>query len=500
MRSNSSGDSAAEILKRDPELQPHLDALGLKTVEEYQMWCAQHGFSTRLDKHWRDRCRERSFGAQDAIKDRLARKKGEKRKPRQTIQRIFDGELDSSRLTQPHLLLIHRTAVSINDDLTRTAFRSLLLHIEGQSGLLTTQPAHPQFGTQEGNTFIEGLLGLALQASHWVRSYQSWKPRSHNVRRQFSSLASHLLAAFPVPSFMNSVWFMGRSEEAVRRQEWYKAIANGHSPRCLDLPVQLTKRMVRHFLRAPKHYSVDAALRWGQVMGLGGDVRLVEVILGSRIGTDFGNNDFWITVIRWLIQNPMLDPAQISPLIDFIHRQKFERQEFVVGPGEVDLRPPDPGFSMKGRTVGSLLRQMHEWHARLRKEPEKPQLEWSESGIGEFDWTEGNLDSNNHRRWTIVELRSRKELYEEGRMMRHCVASYDNSCAFGGTSIWSMGVERNLGRRKRSLTLEVANQSKAICQIRGKANRLPNQKEMNIVQRWASQEGLSISSHIRILR
>jgi hypothetical protein len=106
------------------------------------------------------------------------------------------------------------------------------------------------------------------------------------------------------------------------------------------------------------------------------------------------------------------------------------------------------------------------------------------------------LAANNLRRWTIVELMSRKELYHEGQVMRHCVASYDNSCAYGGTSIWSMGIERNLGRRKRVLTIEVANRMKTICQVRGKANRLASQKEMNIVRRWATQEKLTLAGYV----
>ena len=214
MHSTSSGASAAESLKRDPELQSHLNVLGLNSVEEYGTWCARNGFSVRIDKHWRGRCKERYFAAQDAIKDRLARKKAEKRKPRRIIQRIFDGELDEPDLTQPHLLLIHQIAASIEDDSIRKAVRQLLLHVESRTGLLTTQPALPQFGTRDGNTFIEGLLGLARHRSHWIRPLQSWKPRSHNVHRQFSSLARHLLAEYPLPLFMDSVWFMGQSDEA----------------------------------------------------------------------------------------------------------------------------------------------------------------------------------------------------------------------------------------------------------------------------------------------
>jgi len=316
------------------------------------------------------------------------------------------------------------------------------------------------------------------------------------VQRQFSSLAGHLLAKHTVPLFMDSVWFKGQSPEAARQQEWYKALGRGQSPRSLDLPIPLTKRMAHHFLRAPKDYSVDAALRWGQIAGLGGSGRLVKAVLSSRIGISSDNNDFWATVIRWFIQNPMFDPAQIGPLIDYIHHQKFEPQETVAGPDRTEVRPPMPDFAMKGRTAASLIRQMREWHSRLRKEPEKPQLEWRESGVGPFDFAEGTMASGNLRRWTIVELLSRKELYHEGQVMRHCVASYDNSCALGRTTIWSMGMERSLGRRKRALTIEVKSGAKVICQVRGKANRLPNQKELSIIRRWASQEGLVLASHI----
>jgi hypothetical protein len=495
MNPGSSGPSDADILQRDWELRTHLESLGLASIEDYKTWCAQNGFSTRIHKHWRDRCKERYTASRAAIERRLTRRQTEKRKPGRTIQRIFDGELDESDLTQPELLLIHQTVTGIEDEHTRDALLQLLLHVE-ETGLLTTQPAFPPFGEQNGNNFIEGLIGLARHCGQWIRPLKSWKPRSHNARRQFSSLAGHLLAKYHVPRFMDSVWFLGQSAEAARQQAWYVSLGNGQSPRDLDLPVSLTKRMAFHFLQAPKDCSVRAALRWGQVIGLGGNGRLVAAILGSRMGTDFDHDDFWITVIRWFIQNPTLDPVQTGPLIDYIHYQRFEPQEIVTDARHTDLRPLPSDFSMKGRTAASLMRDMNQWHARLRKEPEKPQLEWQASRIGSFDWTEGVLATNNLRRWTIIELLSRKELYDEGHVLRHCVASYDNCCAFGGTSIWSMGVERNLGRRKRVLTIEVVNASKVICQVRGKANRLPNQKEMDIVRRWACQEALALAEYV----
>ena len=495
MPANSPEELAAERLADDLDLQSHLVALGLKSLEEYTSWCARHGFSVRVDKSWRDRCRERYFAARDGIRDRLARKKRELRKPGRVIERIFSGELSEQDLTQPHLALVAKIAGTITDGAARDAFCHLLRHVERSSRLLSTRPAVPRRGIIDGNTYIDGLFALALNRGHWIRPLQSWQPRSRNPRRQFSTLAAHLLAQFAVPAFLDSVWFLGTTDEAKQQQAWYRAMAAGRSPRSLDLPIPLTRRMAHHFLQAPCDYSIDDAIRYGQVMGLGGSVRQVRAILGSRIGADFTNNDFWTTVIRWMIANPMFDPALVGPLIDYIQRQKFDPQEFAAGDG-VELRPAQPGFSMQGRTAASLLRQMRRWHAGLRKQPAKPPLEWCESGFGGLEWSEGTRGSGNHRHWAIVELLSRQELYAEGRTLRHCVASYDSSCAFGRSSIWSLAVERDAGRSRRVLTIEVSNASRTICQVRGKANRLPSQKEMGIVHRWAAQQGLRVASHV----
>lgn len=477
------------------ELADHILALGLGSLEQYREWCRSNGFSPRFAKNWKALARERYFADRDVIQSRLARKKAERRRPRDTIRRIVAGELDASDLTAPHLLLIHETAASLDDDEpARNAFLQLLRRVEGRTKLLTAQPALSRFGERVGNTFIDALSVLARSHENWLRPVDAWKPRSRNAMKQFASLADHLLANYPIPGFMQSVWFLGAAEEAKRRQNWYVALGSGVGPRKLDLPIRLTKRMASRFLKVPRDCSFDEALRLANVLGLGGSPRLARAILGSRIGTDFENQEFWETVIQWFVKNPMLDPVQVAPLIDYIHMRKFEPREPAEDGGATQLRPVDPGFSMRRRSVDTLMRQMRAWHVRLRKEPKREERNWPEAGFGGFDFTEGVLASNNLQHWTIRELLSRGELYQEGRIMRHCVASYDNSCAFGKSSIWSMGVERNHGRRKRVLTLEVANAERSICQIRGKANREPTLKELSIVKRWAAAERLTIST------
>ncbi len=354
-----------------------------------------------------------------------------------------------------------------------------------------------QFGTQAGNTLIDGLAGLARHHDAWLRPVEQWNPHTHNSRRQFSSLARHLLAKYPLPSFMDSVWFRGNTPEAEFQQEWFKEIGRGKSPRQLDLPVTLTKRMVHYFLRGPADYTVEAVLRWAQVRGIGGNNRLAEAVLGSRLATDFSHEEFWTSVIRWLIASAMLDMNQVAPIVDYIHHQKFEPQQSDMSAEPSGSGPLQPDFSIQGRTPGSLVRQIRKWHEDLRKERQTTPVMWDRCGTGPLDWTEGSAAAGDLRHWTIAEILSRRDLFLEGSAMRHCVASYEQSCISGRSAIWSLGMQWNQGRRKRVLTVEVAVGRKAICQARGRANRSPAGKEMEILRRWAAQEGLTLDDGVR---
>ena len=354
-----------------------------------------------------------------------------------------------------------------------------------------------------GNTFVEGLLALACHRHSWIRPLTTWRPSSHSPYRQFTSLAAHLLAKYPVPAFLDSVWFLGTSPGAMEQQGWYIALASGQSPRALPTPIPLRGQMGRHFLAAPKEFFCHEAIRYAQVMSLGGDVRLVHAILGSRLEANFDHNDFWISVIRWLIRNPLANLGHVSPLLDYIAHLRFgTRQE---GDGAAADLVPDAAaeFTVKGRTPESLLKQMHTWHAELRKMPVKTQLvnhTWPACGIGALEASEGSLATGDWRRWTVVELLSRQELFLEGQALRHCVVSYVPVCLSGRASIWSLGLEKNGGPRKQVLTIEVTYASRTICQARGKANRLPGRQEINILRRWAANEGLVLARHLDSVR
>ena len=130
----------------------------------------------------------------------------------------------------------------------------------------------------------------------------------------------------------------------------------------------MTKRMTHFFVQGPSDLPISGAFRYAQVLGLGGQESLARSLLGTRIGTDFGNHDFWVTVIRWLIDHSEVEVVHHGPIIDFLHDQKYVPS--VINPlshlpDQPELVPPQPNLSIKGRSPASLLRAVESWHREM---------------------------------------------------------------------------------------------------------------------------------------
>ena len=414
---------------------------------------------------------------QQKAQDKLARS-NKMRKIQNLIRSIYRGELVEEELDTP----ISR---EIFDGFRRSDNPSILyqalLHLDSRSKLMRSFP------------HVRGVIALSQESSNWLRPVQEWIPSTHNPAKQFSSLARHLWANYEVPRFMDSSWLIGD----VIQQQWFKHLGMGNNIRTAEhLPLQLTKKMAHNFSYAPESYSIEQAFRWAQVQALGGNRRLVDALLETRIINDFRDNEFWLSVFRFFINNPMLDTVHISPIIDYIWNQRYEPRIVFVERGVAEeLGPEQPNFSMRGRTVHSLLRAVDDWHRRLGKEIAGGQLQWKKSGIEDFVHIEGTKASKNMTKWSIRELLSSQELVSEGRQMRHCVATYAQSCHSGVSSIWTMDLETADGTQKL-LTIEIHNESNEIRQIRGIRNRFPTEKEKEIIKRWAAIAGLEFASYL----
>jgi hypothetical protein len=372
------------------------------------------------------------------------------------------------------------------------AYERLVGHVRAHTNLLGPSDR----AGDNRNSLNAGLLALALHHADWLRPVETWSPPRLNARPQFTSLAHHLFAHYPIPPFMTSVWFDLPPGELLPQHRWYKHLGLGQNIRTAGLQIRLTRAMVHLFTLAPHHCTAVAALRWAQVRGLGGSDALARAVVGTRLGKTLENEDFWEGVVHFFVNHPALDLAQVGPVVDFIQHQRFEWTERVSLEGVFGKRPPPrPDYSVKGRTVASILRQVEEWHRELGHDTHRPSMSWRPAPFREFRLVDGSEDQGNMRAWTITELHTSRALFLDGRAMRHCVATYADRCARRQTSIWSMQVETQRGRH-RVLTIEVDMATRTIRQARRKCNRLPHEMEREILEKWAAQEGLRVSESV----
>jgi hypothetical protein len=315
----------------------------------------------------------------------------------------------------------------------------------------------------------------------WVRSLQSWKPSGKSLRSIFRSLAEHLLARFPTPHFLWTAFYTQPAVSDLAALAAHVAGGNALYDKVKDkaLPLPLTRKMCHEFLsETTAEYTFVRGLRRIQVRTHGGDQRLYKIWADSRVAVEIQEapeEDFWDTVLRFFARNPMLDSSQIEPLIDYIGAKRLGNRD----------------FSMKGRQPQALLRDMQDWHGELARQKVITGTVFKPSGFAskEYERTYKEGGRKETVLWSISEILTAKELATEGRTLHHCVYSYAGSIERLHTSIWSLK-----SNNERQVTIEVTNPALKIVQYRGRYNASPKAREFQILQAWATDNGLSIAS------
>jgi hypothetical protein len=452
-----------------------LRSFGLE-MPKYLEWCQEAGFEATWYKTPWQIAREASIYKADKAIKALEKSSHTPRNEREAIHRVLQDPTKSCEFSSvSNALFDHR---SVLDEDTK---RSLIKLVDSVSG-----KGNDRSKILKDTQAIRMLIKIARWSPYWIKDPTTWVVKSHSLQRQISSLLRHLFTKYPIPTFMDSVW---EADEQLH-QEWYIHIGNGNNIRTArNLPFPLTKKMAHHFLEAPGYFSVIDALLHGQVVALGGDTRISSRLRGTRMQRF--DDEFRQSFIKFLIANPMLDSNQYGPIIDYICHIKYEiRNEYDDRGNIVTQNPEQPNFSMNGRNANTLMDQVERWHKELGK-AKKGASSWSHSVVSDFRLEEGT--GQNRRVWIIKELLTSKELYDEGRAMKHCVASYTWACSSGRSSIWSLRLFDKEGSW-RMVTMELTKGQ--ICQARGMSNRSPTPQEQRIMRAWADQNKITISSYL----
>ena len=457
------------------DLRRHLRKMGFADISAYREWCRSQNLNDSLQKSPQQRKKEIETKRRADFNSSEGAISGSRGDLRQVIDGIEAGSIAEDHIANPALSRVY-TFMHGDDgeDNRKRSFARLLRAAIPKADFLDLNPVIEHAGKTDGNTLVGALYAISGHADSWIRAPEAWQPTHKALRKRFSELVRHLFTLYPVPSFMESAWFTGVDTSALEQQRWYIHLGSGGNIRTAGLPMSYTKKMAHLFLQAPDSYTIIEALRYGQVLALGGAIDLVGHINTTPLGERLEHEEFWSTVIHFFVNNPMLDLDYVGPIIDYINHRKFEPEDGIDNGG-----PRDPGFSMKGRKPEPLLELVDEWHQLLAREQKKRSTsgQWASSDIPPYELLEEDKDSGHLLRWTIAEILTHKELMDEGRAMKHCVRSYESSCVKGMKSVWSLCREDTETKSKtRVLTIAVKNDVRKVVQARGKCNAMPGMR------------------------
>lgn len=330
-----------------------------------------------------------------------------------------------------------------------------------------------------------------------VREPSSWRPRlkTRDGARLRLAAARHLFALYPVPAHLEAIWLdemeLDRHEVGLRKS-WYATVARGSSLYKAGADQWLSRREVHVFLNPPGDLSFDEALWQAVARSYTDNVGLALRIARSKIARASRQQfAFWREVARFFCGEPAT-LEEIDDLCDYLAAR----------------RDANVGYSLKGRTLVSLQRQMREWHrdlaavarieaARRRafragSKGQEDTGRWQGSPLIDWSWQPTAKEARSRREeYVMTQLVTAAELVAEGRAMHHCVSTYARECLAGQASIWSLR-RRNAGRFERLLTIELDRLNRVV-QVRGFANRVATPEERQVVGRWAKARGVLLS-------
>jgi hypothetical protein len=368
-----------------------------------------------------------------------------------------------------------------------------------------------------------GLMNIIEYQDEFVRPIETWLPKSRNATNQFISLLRHLFTIYDTPTFLEKSFY--GSGDFFEGIYMYMHLGKGKSMKNFDgYPVNMIiqKKAAHYLYSTPDDMEYHTALRRIQVLYMGGDEYIFKALMRSNqlreripvtrirkegekdYTVDLSKEEFWLSVMKFFIDNTMIEPSKIAEVVDYIYNMKYVKINTYVDGRSVTVDPPHPNFSMKGRTPTSLINHSDQWHYEKERLNRVNRLINGNNGrykskqIENYSWggytsiLNASFKRGKQITYKVVQLKSYYELRDEGNEMHHCVATYASSCSSGRTAIFSVREYLHDHFVGRCATLEVrANQ---IVQIRSKYNRKPDDKIISIIKEWASSQLLSITS------
>ncbi len=287
------------------------------------------------------------------------------------------------------------------------------------------------------------------------------KLHSHNREKQLHQWLDEMFLPYRLPEWCYAQWKVLQFPESLEKLVF---LGRGESPRKL---FGLSKGELAWFGRPqPEMPSLYSSCIYLAARSQGCSERVSAELAKAwpvRKRGEFPEVlQFARPVAEWLVRRKV--PVwHVRALGEYLFRERF----------------PAAGFSLKGRTLSGLQREIEERHFQLfgyRRDEDS----WKTYGLSAVLKKPGI---------TFEELHDAASLREEGKRLHHCVGRYFGACLRGKSAIVSMRSPSGA----IDLTLEISPLNHSIVQVRGKHNQLPSPEAFEYVRRYANSKQLELA-------
>jgi len=340
---------------------------------------------------------------------------------------------------------------------------------------------HTSYSTRGFDVRKTGSFGMEDFCEYMIRSISDCDFEKYRTEKSFIHYVSrHLFKEYHIPGFMDQAWSDNNQKEF---RFWFVAAGRGMSLYKTCTKEYMTKKETHLFLTKGRNNLTIYENIWlarARAQGVDPSIAVTLLKANPRMCNQL-NDEFWLGVFKFFIKNPIKKGNKLGEVIDFLIEQKHI----------------NPTFTLKGRTVHSLIQLSDQWHYDLARIKKHGTGHWDPLPISNWQREYGN--SKNKRTYEVKQILTGKELSREGNAMRHCVYSYKRRCQASQSFIFSMQkTEYETGRKeyvtRRCATIEV-DKNKRIVQARGYCNRGLKGAENNVLKDWASVNGLIVNPY-----
>ncbi len=334
---------------------------------------------------------------------------------------------------------------------------------------------------------IKSLMDLPDYLNGWeIRDKKDWKAISYNIEKQKISYLTHLYVKYKVPNFLLDI-LVSYSNYNFKEQtpllvEWFLTIAQGDSFRKVSKEY-FSKKEAHLYLQAPLNNPFHN-FWWAKFKCAGVPDNFINLIIDRML-----KNSTLIRCIEFDLFYKYL------ALFFKKHHKNIDRDTFIQIMDYIRTMRSEGTFSMKGRTLSSIIKLSNAWHRTQFRIAKGRYVSWE--GIDIKNWS----CKYHNKNWKVTQLKDSSALFKEGQKQRHCIGSYAKSCAAGSTSIFTVDSCAVLNGHStdfynKNITIEVININRTVTQVKGRLNRHPKPEEMAILKFWAGKNGLIVGKYL----